>query len=661
VRLSRRSWRPLGQALAVSSIAIARLSFATPADQVAAHAWVSVRGAQVQVVTDASREVGERIAQQLADLHAAVAQAAPGLVVDMAPVQVIVFRESDLFRSYAPRWRGVTDELGGYFMPGSDRRRILFAERAGRTMAVAQHEYTHALLEASMPELPLWLNEGLAEYWSTFRVEDGVAVAGTPVASHLDWLERNDLMPLDRLFRIEQGSPDYHEGDRRGTFYAQSWALVHLLLTSDADQLRLERCLQGFRGGEPFPEAFARAFGNQTALLERLASYVQRPRHSVREWRLNKGAASERFKVQPAPPAAVLATLGNALLAHAPPQRELANEHLRRAASVDPRQPEALAGLGWLDLLAGRPDSARARFTRALRIEPLSVPATRLATTEWLEAAHALGDHPARAPMVSALRDALARARKADPRDPELLALLARTWVVEPGDDAEPGYQYGLMAEEALPGRRDVQLDRVALASLTGRRSEARLLAERWFSTDPTPAERTSVRRALYAGDVIEVNRLVQAGQIERADSLLRSARREVSGDASLEKDAEEFVGRLDQYRRARLVVDADNAAAREFNAGIELANAKRPREAAEAFRRAEKAAASDSLRARSRVMAQRMQVRLRGDEAIALARSGREAEAITIFEGLLKPGLAAEERKWIEQNLALLRERRGR
>jgi hypothetical protein len=107
--------------------------------------------------------------------------------------------------------------------------------------------------------------------------------------------------------------------------------------------------------------------------------------------------------------------------------------------------------------------------------------------------------------------------------------------------------------------------------------------------------------------------------------------------------------------------VEADNAAAREFNAGVELANAKRPREAAEAFRRAERAAASDSMRTRSRDMAQRMQVRWRGQEAITLAKSGREAEAIKLLEGLLKPGLAAEERQWIETNLALIRERQAR
>ena len=653
--------RGLAFALAVLGAVAARASLAAPADEVEAHAWLSVSGAQVQVVTDAERGLAEAIARQLGDLHEAVAETAPGLVVDMAPVQVLVFRDVGLFRAYAPRWRGVRDELGGYFMPGSDRRRMLFAHRPGLTMAVAQHEYLHALLEASMPELPLWLNEGLAEYWSTFEVADGIARAGAPVEAHLDWLEANELMPLDRLFRIAQASSEYHEGDRRGTFYAQSWALVHLLISTDEDLERLERCLLEFREGETFRNALAHAFGSESALYERLRTYLKEPRTARREWRLVRASSSGRLEARRLPPAAVLATLGNALLAHDPPRHELADEHLQRAAKLDGRQPEALAGLGWLELLGGRPEPAAALFTRALRAEPVSVPATRLSATEWLSAAHALGDHPARAPMVADLRQALMRARKAEPRDPELLSLLARTWVVEPGDDPEPGYQYGLMAEEALPGRSDVRLDRVALASLTGRRTEARLLADRWFALDATVAERTSVRRALYAGDVIEVNRMIQAGQLARADSLLRTARREVSGDTALVRDADEFLARLAAYRRARAVEAADQAAVRHFNDGVAFANQQRSREAADAFRRAERAAASDSLRTRSRDMANRMRVRERGDEAIAMAKSGREAEAITMLEGLLKSGVTGEERLWIEKNLTALRARQSR
>jgi hypothetical protein len=218
------------------------------------------------------------------------------------------------------------------------------------------------------------------------------------------------------------------------------------------------------------------------------------------------------------------------------------------------------------------------------------------------------------------------------------------------------------MAEEALPGRSDVWLDRVALASLTGRRSEARLLAERWFSSQATVAERKSVRRALYAGDVIEVNKLIEAGQYARADSMLRAdaprgergqgtreGRRRVPGTARRVPTRPRRGGR-GQRRRAR--VQRGSGAGR---------TPKRPREAAEAFRRAERAAASDSMRTRSRDMAQRMQVRWRGQEAITLAKSGREPKRSSSWRSCSSRDSPPDERQWIETNLALLRERQGR
>src|SRR5439155_1233507 len=130
-----------------------------------------------------------------------------------------------------------------------DRRRLLFQDDPSHLPSVAQHEYTHALLDAAMPEAPLWLNEGLAEYLSTFTATADRAQAGAPVQAHLDWLRTHDLMPLPELFAIGAGSAAYHEGDRRGTFYAQSWLLTHMILSGTDDDLsRLGRVLAAANG-----------------------------------------------------------------------------------------------------------------------------------------------------------------------------------------------------------------------------------------------------------------------------------------------------------------------------------------------------------------------------------------------------------------------------
>src|SRR5262249_46851982 len=300
-------------------------------------------------------------------------------VQETDPVQVIVFRDATLAEAYAPTWRGIRDEVAGFAHSGPDRRRLVFADDGGRTPSVAQHEYLHSLLDAAYPEAPLWLNEGLAEYFSTFTSGDGRAHAGVPVRGHVEWLETHDLMPLRQLFAIGQSSPEYHEGDRRGTFYAQSWALTHLLLSGEADLARLARVVVAARDGERFETAFQREFGSEQALRDRLAAYLERPRLPEREWSMPSPGGPSLPAVRDRVPAAdVLASLAIELLSRPVVAREDAEEHLHTALALDPRHADANAGMGWLELMRGHREPARAWFDRALEPRPASVTAVRV-------------------------------------------------------------------------------------------------------------------------------------------------------------------------------------------------------------------------------------------------------------------------------------------
>ncbi|MFO0865710.1 MAG: DUF1570 domain-containing protein [Gemmataceae bacterium] len=85
-----------------------------------------------------------------------------------------------------------------------------------------RHELTHALLHASCKDVPLWLDEGLAEYF-----ELPAAAAGVN-QSHLDYLCRGptgpnkvDLERLEQMTKVEQMTP---------AEYRESWAWTHLML-----------------------------------------------------------------------------------------------------------------------------------------------------------------------------------------------------------------------------------------------------------------------------------------------------------------------------------------------------------------------------------------------------------------------------------------------
>jgi tetratricopeptide (TPR) repeat protein len=651
--------RTVALLLALACGLLAPAAHAAGATSIAARTWTGVSTAHVEVLTDGGREVAERVATRLEQLRSALAIATPALVVESAPVQVIVFRDDAVARSYAPRWRGLQDEVAGFFHGGPDRRRLLFVDDKGRTPSVAQHEYTHALLDAAFPDLPLWLNEGLAEYFATFHVEGDHARAGAPLAAHVGWFEDHDLMSLPDLFAVAHGSSAYHEGDRRGTFYAQSWLLVHMLLSGvGSDPASLERVLVATRDGARFDDAFRREYGDVAALRERLLAYAERQRYVERDWaRTDRSRPPAALRGRDRVPAAdVLATLGLGFLARPTAQREEAEEHLRAALALDAGHADACAGMGWLQLLRGRRAEARTWFERATGGATVPVPVARVVASQILLDIGRSEDANERKEASLYARRLMERAIAGTSGDPELTALLARTWVVWPGDEAEPGHALARQAVAALPGRDDVRLDLLALAAITGREAEAQAMAERYFPPGSDPEKRRAARGALLAGDVRAANLRVAGGDLEGAESILRAARRRLGDDPELAGEADGF---LDQVARARAEqhgVDRQNRAITEFNAGVKAANEHRHVAAAAAFTRAAEVAENAEFRARAKQMARRMEMRIRGDRAVELSQRGDRAGALALLESIDRSVLDAEGRRWLDASLARLR-----
>ena len=123
--------------------------------------------------------------------------------------------------------------------PGFPQRRAIFVETEIELAIYAywgehvaedlRHEVTHGYLHATLPRLPLWLDEGLAEYFEVGGNHDGLN------AVHLGYLNaQKSFHPnLQRLEQLTSGA-DMTQQD-----YAESWAWVHFLLESDVDKTPL--------------------------------------------------------------------------------------------------------------------------------------------------------------------------------------------------------------------------------------------------------------------------------------------------------------------------------------------------------------------------------------------------------------------------------------
>src|SRR5207249_4069641 len=132
---------------------------------------------------------------------------------------------------FLPQRNGRPAALRGYFHRDADGYAIAMALDEGEeSSSIVFHEYAHLLLQRGRI-LPIWLNEGLAEYFSTFALSSRGRTAdiGRPVERHVRLL-RDRFLPLTAVLSVNAQSDLYDEGERRSVFYAEAWALTHYLL-----------------------------------------------------------------------------------------------------------------------------------------------------------------------------------------------------------------------------------------------------------------------------------------------------------------------------------------------------------------------------------------------------------------------------------------------
>lgn len=259
-------------------------SLAAPAD-----GWTKVNSENFLLVGNADEREIRLVAARLEQFRAVFKRllAAESHFDSIVPTTVVVFRDDAAYRPFEPLYQGRPSAVAGYFQSSPDVNYITLSadgQRARSPYALAFHEYVHLLVRNSFPRAPLWFNEGLAEFYSTFEISDGnrKVKLGLPVKSRIQTLRRRELLPLSTLLGVDDQSPYYNEQGKREIFYAESWALVHYLLNGRTPSRRTQllRYLDLLAAGQPNDDAFRQAFQTDPATLENeLREYVRRGRY----------------------------------------------------------------------------------------------------------------------------------------------------------------------------------------------------------------------------------------------------------------------------------------------------------------------------------------------------------------------------------------------
>jgi heme-degrading monooxygenase HmoA len=283
---SGRGFSTEGAVLTVAAFLLSVTAFAATQEHPYSRDWTRAHSPHFTAAGNASFQDLRAVLLELEGFRAALLRTQPALrVTPDRPVTVVVFRDERAFAPFRPsapsgeRREGVV----GYFLSTREASYMVVAMHRDmrRTFQHLFHEYTHYVVHQNLGRVPGWLNEGLAEYYSTLRADLPArrSILGEPSPSRLATLQAGRLLPLRALLTYDASGAVAHPPERAAAFYAQSWALVHYLQHAEAGRhaARVGAYLEAVAAGAAVDDAVASAFGIPIEELEaRLLAYVRR-------------------------------------------------------------------------------------------------------------------------------------------------------------------------------------------------------------------------------------------------------------------------------------------------------------------------------------------------------------------------------------------------
>ena len=164
------------------------------------------------------------------------------------PIHVYLFEDADRFREFVRKEHPGFPNRRAFFVK-TDTRLEVYAHWGGYVGEDLRHEVTHAYLHSVLPNIPLWLDEGLAEYFEVPRGRHGLnrdhlarilakEDQESALGASLPISPREALYRVPNLARLESLHSDrFLPRDD----YAECWAWVHFLLESSPEAKLLLR------------------------------------------------------------------------------------------------------------------------------------------------------------------------------------------------------------------------------------------------------------------------------------------------------------------------------------------------------------------------------------------------------------------------------------
>jgi tetratricopeptide (TPR) repeat protein len=275
--------RPPGKSVFRLLVCLALFSLANSNRVAAKDSWVEVDSPHFKIVSNAGEGQARKIADQFEQFRELFHASFPKFRVDLGkPLVIFAVKNEDTLKFLLPAFWEVKGRMhpAGIFMPGEARDYVAVRTdvESENPYEVVYHEYTHAIMNLNFQGLPIWLGEGLAEFFGNSTIHDKDVEIGKIPRSHLEVLQSNHLIPIDALMQAGADSPYYNEQNRASVFYAESWAIVHYLEMDPEARKRqlLTTFLAAWDASGNQVEAATKAFGDLKKFSSAMETYARR-------------------------------------------------------------------------------------------------------------------------------------------------------------------------------------------------------------------------------------------------------------------------------------------------------------------------------------------------------------------------------------------------
>jgi tetratricopeptide (TPR) repeat protein len=494
--------------------------------------WIRASSEHFKLITDGSAASSRNVIRRFEEIRQVLLPLAANASAIEAPVPVLSLTTSDEIR----RFRS-TGHAGGFYVRGGFGDTIVL--HGSNSYDAVFHEYVHLFLNRNSIVVPIWFEEGLAELYSTLSVAGKSARVGEVIRPRIALLRSGSWMPLAKLFAITKQSREYG-GEDASLFYAESWALSHMLVISEPYQKGLRAFLAELALQTPIDQAFQRAYNKDIDAVSRdLQTYIARSVLPVATIELAAPITAPEVSVENMREPAAALVVADVLAQSG--QKEEAPALLSEVARRHPNDPDVETGLGETAMREGNDAEAQVHFDRAIQL------GSRNAVT-YYDYATLLRDNEAE---TVRFRSYLERAVRFDPTYFNAQYLLGYTNLrTRKYDDAQ---QHLKRAAELSPSRM-VVWEQLALAYRDGgKRDQATAAARMAAQVAASEAERErtaalmkDVEHGSADADLIAAPEKPSGTPAEAAEAPLRALRSDASaGGELIQVDCLNSVARL--------------------------------------------------------------------------------------------------------------------